>query len=119
VLNGGAGTDTLWGGLGEDRFVLSNLTDTGTTNETADYIGDFSFGGGDRVDLRAIDANDGQSGNQAFTFIGTANFTAAGQLRYTVSENDTFLALNTDADTDAEAVLHIEQVGVNANWFLL
>jgi serralysin len=119
VLNGGAGIDTLSGGLGADRFVLGSLTDTGTTNADADYIRDFSFAGGDRLDLRRIDANEGQSGNQAFTFIGTASFTAAGQVNFSVSAGDTFLALNTDADTDAEAVIHIEQLGVNANWFLL
>jgi hypothetical protein len=27
--------------------------------------------------------------------------------------------LNTDADTDAEAVIHVEQVGARADWFLL
>jgi hypothetical protein len=66
-----------------------------------------------------IDANQGQAGNQAFSFIGTAGFTAAGQVRYSVSGGDTFVALNTDADTDAEAVIHIEQVGATAGWFLL
>jgi hypothetical protein len=36
-----------------------------------------------------------------------------------VSGGDTFIALNTDADTDAEAVIHVEQVGARAGWFLL
>ena len=119
MLNGGAGQDELWGGIGADRFVFRNAADTGNTNADADYIGDFSFAGGDRLDLRRIDANEGQGGNQAFTFIGTATFTQAGQVRYTVSENDTFIALNTDADADAEAVIHVEQLGARSAWFLL
>jgi hypothetical protein len=36
-----------------------------------------------------------------------------------VSENDTFIALNTDADADAEAVIHVEQLGARSAWFLL
>ena len=118
-LEGGAGADVQWGGAGADRFVLRNLTDTGSINADADYIGDFSFAGGDRLDLSRIDANEGRSGNQAFSFIGTASFTRAGQANYSVSGGDTFVALNTDADADAEAVIHIEQLGVNSNWFVL
>jgi Ca2+-binding RTX toxin-like protein len=119
TINGGAGSDRAFGGAGADRFVFRSTADTTAINEGADYIADFSFAQGDRVDLRSIDANQGQAGNQAFKFVGTANFTAAGQVRYSVSEGDAFIALNTDADADAEAVIHIEQLGVKAGWFLL
>ena len=37
----------------------------------------------DIIDLSALDANAGIGGNQAFSFIGTAAFSGAGQLRYT------------------------------------
>ena len=37
---------------------------------------------GDVIDLSEINAIDGMAQDQAFTFIGTAPFTAAGQLRY-------------------------------------
>jgi Ca2+-binding RTX toxin-like protein len=117
-LDGGAGTDRLWGGFGADRFALRTLTDTTDTRAGADYIGDFSFAQGDRLDLRRIDANGGQSGDQAFTFIGTDAFTAAGQVRYTYA-GDTFVELNTDEDTEAEAVIQIEQSGIREGWLLL
>ena len=41
-------------------------------------INDFALGT-DRIDLRAIDANPGTLGDQAFVFVGSAAFTAVGQ----------------------------------------
>jgi hypothetical protein len=50
------------------------------------------------IDVSTIDANDLLAGNQAFTFIGGAAFTAAGQLRYSGG----VLQGSTNADTSAE-----------------
>jgi hypothetical protein len=36
----------------------------------------------DKIDVAAIDANTTLAGDQAFTFIGAANFSALGQVRY-------------------------------------
>jgi serralysin len=124
VLNGGAGNDTLTleegilnGGTGADTINpgLYASIDYNSVNDSPagagrDHIlGFISEGpGGDvdaRIDLRDIDANTIASGNQAFSFIGSAGFTAAGQLRYAGE----FLQGNTDADATAE--FEIQLVG--------
>ena len=51
--------------------------DTGTSKSKADYLADFSGRGGDRIDLKLIDANRNKSGDQKFSFIGTKAFTEA------------------------------------------
>ena len=51
---------------------------------------------------RRIDANVFAAGNQAFQFIGTAAFYAAGQLNYYLSAGDTIISANTDNDAAAE-----------------
>jgi len=54
------------------------------------------------IDVSAIDANTGSSGNQAFAFIGTAGFTAAGQLRYFMDGGNTILEGNVTGTSGAE-----------------
>jgi len=62
----------------------------------------------DRIDLAAIDANGGAGGDQAFTFIGTAAFSARGQLRYVQVGGDTFIQANTNGNTGSiEFELHL------------
>src|SRR5262249_21186760 len=80
----GAGTDTLTGGLGDDTFVFATAAEAGN-GATRDVITDVEgvgVAGGDVIDVSGIDANTGVAGDQAFTFIGAAAFTAAGQLHY-------------------------------------
>ena len=64
----------------------------------------------DRIDVADIDARATQTGNQAFAFIGTANFSAAGQIRYYLDtqSQDTIVLFNTDNDSAAEMVLRID-----------
>jgi Ca2+-binding RTX toxin-like protein len=81
-LTGGAGADKLTGGLGADRFIFTTLSDSGIAATTRDTIADFNSVQLDKIDLSAIDANTVTTGDQAFSFIGSAAFTAAGQLRY-------------------------------------
>ncbi len=49
----------------------------------------------DKIDLRPIDADTGSRGNQTFTFIGDAQFTGAGQLRYEATVDGDFLVTGT------------------------
>ena len=78
VLFGGMGTDILNGGRGRDTFVWTDIAESRPGPER-DRIEDFTRGE-DKIDVSRIDAIAGGS-NDAFVFIGTAAFTAAGQLR--------------------------------------
>ena len=99
VLIGGAGRDAMKGGGGDDTFKLLGLTDSGVGGATRDVIRDFEQGH-DRIDLSAIDANSHTSGDDAFTFVGTAAFShTAGELRqYTTSSGNTIVAGDVDGD---------------------
>ena len=80
ILIGGAGLDNLTGGANADIYrYTATLADS--NGATRDVINGF-VSGTDDVDLSLIDANAGAGGNQAFTFIGAAAFSAAGQVRY-------------------------------------
>ena len=59
------------------------------------------------------DANGGVAGNQAFAFIGTSAFSAAGQLRYVQIGTDTFIQANTNADTGT-IELELKLTGLHA-----
>ena len=78
-LVGGKGRDTLIGGAGNDTFIYKHINES--TVALKDVITDFTRGQ-DKIDLSAIDANTTQAGNQAFSFIGSANFSNAGQVRF-------------------------------------
>lgn len=90
VLIGGAGADVLAGGAGADTFVFAAVTDS-RTNGGRDTITDF-VSRLDKIDLKAIDASTRTSGDQAFSYIGSAAFSGrAGQLHFVngVLEGDT------------------------------
>lgn len=84
TLVGGAGADSLVGGEGSDLFLYATLAEAGN-GSSRDWILDFSAA--DRIDLNGIDARSDLTGNQAFVWIGSAAFTALGQLRYTRLSN--------------------------------
>jgi hypothetical protein len=78
TLNGGAGQDRLAGGTGKDVFLFGSAAEA-----NGDVVTDFSRGQGDRLDLRAIDADILHAGDQAFTYLRSAAFTGVpGQLHY-------------------------------------
>lgn len=81
LITGGGGRDTMTGGAGADTFIFSALADLGNTSAGRDIITDF-LSGQDKINLSGLDANSALAGDQAFTFIGAANFSAPGQLRY-------------------------------------
>jgi Ca2+-binding RTX toxin-like protein len=119
-LEGGAGTDYLTGGAGADTFVWLSTTDTSTVVPQADLVLDFDSSQGDLLSLLNIDAREDRDGAQAFTFIGNAAFTHAGQVRYDVVGNETLVYLNTDADLDAEGVIRLTGVrALSAENFIL
>jgi Ca2+-binding RTX toxin-like protein len=82
-IEGGRGADKLWGGKGADTFVFKSTKDSGVTAKTRDTIYDFSAAEGDKIDLKALDANTRKGGDQAFKFIAKQAFhKKAGELRF-------------------------------------
>ena len=107
TLVGGAGRDILTGGSGADQFVFSG-NETGASATTADTVTDFSHAEQDRIDLSAIDASRAATGNQAFAFIGTADFSAAGQLRYAQTGGNTFIEGDVNGDGKADFMIRLD-----------
>jgi Ca2+-binding RTX toxin-like protein len=103
----GTGVDYLCGGIGRDTFVFAAVTEIGNGIANRDVIGDF-VSGLDRIDLSAIDANAGLSGNQAFSFIGTSAFSGqVGQVNYVIETGKLVVQgdLNGDKVADFQLVL--------------
>jgi serralysin len=70
--------------------------------------------------LNLIDADEAVAGDQAFTFIGTAAFTAPGQINWFTNGTDTFVQLNTNADPTVDGIIQVFGVQtVDAGWFVL
>jgi Ca2+-binding RTX toxin-like protein len=111
AISGGGGTDSLTGGNGADQFSFGALTDS-PVGAGRDIITDF-VSGTDRIGLSGIDASTAVAGNQAFTLINTAAFSAvAGQLRYEVTGGNTIL--EGDVDGNGTADFQIELTGVHS-----
>ena len=109
ALPGGEGNDLIWGSAGADRhsggpgadqFLYRSEVEIGNGTDACDWILDFQAD--DRLDLSRLDANPAKSGNQAFSWIGTAAFRSPGQLRYTVLNGIGLLEGNTIGTTGAE-----------------
>lgn len=121
ILVGGTGKDMLIGGLDADKFAFRALNESGLTAATQDIIADFVHLQ-DKIDVRDIDAKATVAGNQAFTFIGTAAFSAAGQVRFTLdaATQDTIVLFNNDNDAAAEMAIRIDPlVALTAADFIL
>jgi Ca2+-binding RTX toxin-like protein len=107
VLVGGLGGDALYGGAGNDRYVFNDVAES--TETSFDWIRDWNVG--DRIDLSAIDAHAFGPGDQAFIYIGAADFSAGGgqlQVRTTGSSNT---LIRGDIDGDGVADLTIKLAG--------
>ena len=108
TLIGGAGQDLLTGGGGADRYRFDAVTDS-AVGATRDVIADFRFSGGDRIDLRLIDADTLTAGDQAFAWIGDAAFSGvAGQLRFAAG------IVQGDVNGDGTADFEIGLTGITA-----
>ena len=124
-LEGGIDGDTMSGGSGADTFVWMYTAESDGTSWNTDFITDFNRAEGDLIDLHGIDADVYAAGDQAFAFIGDAShpFTAPGQISFAHaagSPNYTRIFLNTDADAEADGVIHMSGMhAVDASWFML
>jgi Ca2+-binding RTX toxin-like protein len=120
LITGNGGADVLKGNLGADIFRYFAISDSSTSG--IDRIDDFALAQGDVVDISAIDANEGQVGDQAFNQeVGAgAAFSAAGQYRFSAVSGGFLAEFNVDADTDAEfAIRFLGATTPEAGWFLL
>ena len=99
--------DMLFGGAGADIFALLALTDSKVALAGRDTIGDFSILAGDLIGLSALDADASAGGDQAFTFIGAAAFSAAGQVRAEVIGGDTIVSGNVNATLSADFAIRL------------
>ncbi|QNM83783.1 M10 family metallopeptidase C-terminal domain-containing protein [Sphingomonas sabuli] len=109
VLDGRAGADSLRGSLGSDTFTFRTGEFGGMSASTADRVMDFSHAQGDRLDFHLVDANAALAGDQAFAFIGTGAFTgAAGQLRYQMSNGNTYVYGDTNGDGAADFMVRLD-----------
>jgi Ca2+-binding RTX toxin-like protein len=117
LLFGGAGQDFLTGGAGKDRFVFEN-TDS---SSPAAFDTILDFGAGDSIDLKQIDANLGTSRNEAFKFIGKADFSGvAGQLNYHVEGSNAYICGDVNGDGVADFTICVAGVtSLTSSDFLL
>src|SRR5262245_4193498 len=120
ILAGGLGLDTLRGNGVGDIFLWSSAAESSPSHP--DVVVDFNRAEGDLLHFTTIDANDTVpgDGDQNFTFMDTAAFTAPGQINWYTNGTDTFIQLNTNADMAADAVIQVNGVHtVDASWFFL
>lgn len=107
VVTGGLGTDTMTGDSGNDRFDFNSITESGASANTRDHITDFTHGQ-DKMDFLSMDARASNASNDAFIFIGSATFTAEGQIRATQSGADTVIEINVSGVIGAEMSLVLD-----------
>ena len=106
VLTGGRGVDKLGGGEGRDQFKFESLSDS--LVKTPDHIVDFTSGV-DRIDLRDIDARETAHNNNAFAWIGTADFSGKeGELRYETVGADTIVTSDCNGDGVADFAIMLD-----------
>ena len=120
IIDGSYGKDTLTGGAGVDVFIWSAVEEIGWFNFDPDIVTDFNKAEGDFLHFTNMDADETVAGNQDFTFIDTAGFTAPGQINWFTNGTDTFIQLNTNADLTVDGIIQVSGVHtVDASWFSL
>ena len=110
-LTGGTGADYLFGGASGDQFIFATMADFAPAT-APDAIGDFSHAQGDKISLKPIDPDALTTGDQAFSFVGSAAFTtdARFQLRYDVTGTTATVQIDWNHDTIADATLVLYNV---------
>ncbi len=119
TLIGGLGRDLLIGGAGGDKFVYTSVVQSGTTASTADEIR--GLGINDRIDVSSIDAISGGTNNE-FTFVGSANFAGAGQIRAVDTADGVQVLFNVSGFGGAEMSILITGItssDLNSDHFIL
>jgi serralysin len=106
VLSGDFGADILNGGLGADTFDYNSVTHSQTVKSLRDRIVNFD-GLDDKIDLSGIDAIAGNEGDDAFTFIGSAAFSEAGQIRLEQNGGEAMLYVNMNGDSSADMAVKL------------
>lgn len=106
ILVGSAGADLHRGGAGADLFLYRSALEAGHGVRGRDRILDFSHE--DRLDLSLIDANLSRPGDQPFAWIGDREFSAPGQLRYSVLNGQGLLKGNALGSSSPEFTLVLE-----------
>ncbi len=117
LIDGGFGVDILTGGEDSDRFVYSNLKESGQGAQSRDVITDFSSSEDDKIDLSAI-AEDA-------VFIGSSDFTGTkpeirfddGILQFSTPEFYTPIFKFYEPDSAPTPVFEIELLGNNTFGF--
>ncbi|MBR1187294.1 peroxidase family protein [Bradyrhizobium sp. AUGA SZCCT0160] len=106
VIVAGTGANWMNGGLGDDTFRFNSV-------EAAKGDTIVGFEPGDRIDLSGIDANYASDGNQSFTLVSDAAFTAAGQLAvtYETRNGEAFTVVQGNVDGNNAADFKIEIAG--------
>lgn len=122
-LIGGAHNDQLFGGSGADVFAYETISDSLPNVGRRDLIWDWETG--DKIDLSVIDARQGVSGNQAFTFMGEGAFGSTStsglvKFRYDSGADRTLIegTVNTSSGIDFQISL-VGQHALTANDFVL
>lgn len=120
-LTGGTGADKLYGGANADTFLFLSVKDSTVSSKGRDTIYDFDGKGGDRVDFSKIDAKSATTTNDAFSFIGTKDFSKkAGELRYDKKSSDTYLYGDTNGDGKSDFAIHFDDpLSLSKGYFLL
>ena len=115
----GGGIDTVLGRDGVDEFrFLPAAVGPAATNATT--LQDLNRAAGEVINLAAIDAIGATLAEDAFSFIGTAAFSAAGQLRWQDQGATRLIQGEVNGDGVADVTIIVTAAGpVEANWFVL
>ncbi|HEX8241682.1 MAG TPA: Calx-beta domain-containing protein [Allosphingosinicella sp.] len=108
IIVGRGSGDMLYGNGGNDIFRYDSVGDSNSVGR--DEIKDFNAG--DLIDLSRIDANTLVDGDQAFTFIGNADFShTAGELRFeNISLGGTVWLVQGDIDGNGVADFEVQLI---------
>lgn len=105
TITANASVNIIDGGAGNDKFLFNSEKD-------ADGDTILGFQPGDKIDLSGTDANNGVSGNQAFTLVAGSTLSGSAQLIVThETRNDgdyTVVQGSVDGDSSAELRLSIK-----------